>query len=51
MSTMGEQKNIPETGCHRNRARKAATNRIECILQSREEGNDLEATLSISFGE
>lgn len=51
MTTMDEQKNIPETGCHRNCARRAATHRIERTIQRREEGNHREATLFISLGE
>lgn len=51
MSTMDEKENISETGCHRNCARRAAMNRIECTIQRRAEGSDREATLSISFWE
>ena len=50
MNTMDEQKNIPETGCHRNCARRAARHRIECTFQSWEEEVILKLLFSSVLG-
>ncbi|XP_042854254.1 uncharacterized protein LOC102966445 [Panthera tigris] len=42
---------ISQRGCHRNCTRGAAIHMIECTIQRREEGTDLESTLTISFRE